>query len=337
MARGTGRSKKPPSGRWHQKQLKKRSPRSWLPASFGPVLPGVRSQLERVHQILRDSRYRIATDAPNPVNPCGDGRSWVVLCKPTSKLPKDVDPADFARQRLQSEGVRAEDVGYVDDNHQTIYVAVSPPPEPSREPTPKQAPAPQIDIRNELLQKIYGVNVSKLSRITSAAVKKEWMDAHRGEEPSGEYIVQETMQQTRDAIGVTPPEQLPASERADAQPFAAPGGRPNLVLGEWFDRMLQQARLVTSLIFGGNPPGDARRLSPDFFREVFDALRPDKQKEFVIAAREERMNNRELLAYIASVKHRSGSYAGKLRTKYRRASGKARMTSSAARLSTIDR
>jgi len=77
-----------------------------------------------------------------------------------------------------------------------------------------QVPSSQVEIRNQLLQKIYGVDVSKLSAISSAAVKKEWMDAHHGEEPSMEYVVQETMKRTRQPLGVMPsPERPSGSER----------------------------------------------------------------------------------------------------------------------------
>jgi hypothetical protein len=54
--------------------------------------------------------YQWLLDVADPENLTGDGKSWVLECKPTAKLPKDADPADLARQCLESEGVKADAV-----------------------------------------------------------------------------------------------------------------------------------------------------------------------------------------------------------------------------------
>src|SRR5271170_3962109 len=60
----------------------------WPSSSFGPVFPEVLAQLKRAYQILTTRGFRIVDD---PLNPLGDGRSWLLRCEPTDKLPNNAD------------------------------------------------------------------------------------------------------------------------------------------------------------------------------------------------------------------------------------------------------
>jgi len=75
----------------------------WPSSLFGPVLPEVLQQLKRAHQILTAKGFVFVGD---PLNPVGDGRSWVLRLEPTNKLPKGADFADLADRYLQSEGIK---------------------------------------------------------------------------------------------------------------------------------------------------------------------------------------------------------------------------------------
>jgi hypothetical protein len=74
----------------------------WPSPSFGPVLPSVLKELKQAHGILTTKGFLVVGD---PLNPLGDGRSWVLRLEPTNKLPQDADFADLADRYLQSEGI----------------------------------------------------------------------------------------------------------------------------------------------------------------------------------------------------------------------------------------
>jgi hypothetical protein len=74
----------------------------WPTPPFGPVLPSVLKQLKRARQGLVTKGFLVISD---PVNPSGDGKSWVLRFEPTDKLPKDADFAELADLCLQSEGL----------------------------------------------------------------------------------------------------------------------------------------------------------------------------------------------------------------------------------------
>jgi len=75
----------------------------WPSPPFGPVLPSVLKELKQAHRILTTKGFLVVGD---PLNPLGDGRSWVLRLEPTNKLPPDADFADLADQYLQSAGIK---------------------------------------------------------------------------------------------------------------------------------------------------------------------------------------------------------------------------------------
>jgi len=75
----------------------------WPSSHFGPVLPDVLHQLKRAHQILTSRDFVILDD---PLNPLGDGKSWVLKCEPPIQLPNGSDPGRFAQRCLQKEGIK---------------------------------------------------------------------------------------------------------------------------------------------------------------------------------------------------------------------------------------
>jgi hypothetical protein len=75
----------------------------WPSTFFGPVLPEVLKKLKGAHQILTSRGFVFIDD---PLNPLGDGRSWVLKCEPPDKLPNNSDPARLAGECLQAEGIK---------------------------------------------------------------------------------------------------------------------------------------------------------------------------------------------------------------------------------------
>jgi hypothetical protein len=161
---------------------------AWWPSSSFPS-PGwldVEQRFKCAHRVLTTNGFVIVAD---PENVTGDGKSWVLECKLTAKLPKDAELADLARQCLESEGVKVDGVVQFDDR--TLHVALSPPPQPIA--LVKVQEEPRTKTRTKLLQEIYGADVAKLSTISSVAIAKEWKDAHDGENPPMEYVIREKL------------------------------------------------------------------------------------------------------------------------------------------------
>jgi hypothetical protein len=75
----------------------------WPSPPFGPVLPSVLSELKRARRILTTTGFQVVGD---PVNPLGDGRSWVLRFEPTDKLRTNADLGELADRHLQSEGIK---------------------------------------------------------------------------------------------------------------------------------------------------------------------------------------------------------------------------------------
>jgi len=157
---------------------------AWWPSSSfpNPGWPDVVQNFKCAHRILTTNGFLIVAD---PENVTGDGKSWVLECKPTAKLPKDADPADLARQYLESEGVKVDEVGQLDESDRTLYVLLGPPPQPITSVEVQEEP--QTTRQTKLLQKIYGA-----------------VDAHEGENPPTEYGAREPMKRAGQALGVTP-------------------------------------------------------------------------------------------------------------------------------------
>ena len=71
----------------------------------------------------------------------------------------------------------------------------------------------RIKSRTEISQKIHGADVAKRSQMSSAAIAKEWRDAHDGENPLMDYVARETMERAGQRLGVTPtPQDAPRVE-----------------------------------------------------------------------------------------------------------------------------
>ena len=68
-----------------------------------PVLPSVLEELKRARRTLTETGFKVIGD---PLNPLGDGRSWVLRCKPTPDLPNNADLASLADRCLLSEGFK---------------------------------------------------------------------------------------------------------------------------------------------------------------------------------------------------------------------------------------
>ncbi|PWT92226.1 MAG: hypothetical protein C5B55_06775 [Blastocatellia bacterium] len=171
---------------------------AWWPSSrIGPVLHHqVREHLRRTHRILTAKGFLVSTD---PENVLGDGKTWVLECRATAKLPKDPNPAYLARQCLESAGVKVDAVVHLEEESKsTLHVSLSPPPQPiTSVKVPKE---PQTERRTKLLQKIYGVDVAELSAVST--ITEEWKSAHGGEKPPMEYVIPETMKRVREVLGV---------------------------------------------------------------------------------------------------------------------------------------
>jgi hypothetical protein len=133
---------------------------AWWPSSSfpSPGWPDVVQNFKCAHRILTTNGFLIVAD---PENLTGDGKSWVLECKPTAKLPKDADPADLARQCLESEGVKADEVVQLDEADRTLHVSLSPPPQPITSVEVQEEP--RTERRTKLLQKIYGFVPAKTS------------------------------------------------------------------------------------------------------------------------------------------------------------------------------
>ena len=118
----------------HRKLPKKTSPPrvTWPFRSFGPGFPGVREQLVRAYRTLTNSGFLIDCDAQNDL---GDGKTWVVECRSTDKLPKDTDLADLARQCLELKGIVTDGVSL---EGRTLYVTLS---LPARQTAPSEQPS----------------------------------------------------------------------------------------------------------------------------------------------------------------------------------------------------
>jgi hypothetical protein len=109
--------------------------------------------LKRAHQILTKRGFLILAD---PSNDLGDGKTWVLECERTDKLPKDADLADLARQCLQSNGMGIDGVF---PKGRILYVTLSPPAQRTTQASPE---SDRQRLRFERLRETYGVNLSQL-------------------------------------------------------------------------------------------------------------------------------------------------------------------------------
>jgi hypothetical protein len=186
----------------HRKLPKKTWPPrvTWPPRSFSPGFPGVREQLVRAFRTLTKSGFLIDSD---PQNDLGDGKTWVVECRSTDKLPKDTDLADLARQCLESKGIVTDGVSL---EGRTLYVTLSPPARqiaPSEQQSgPALAESERERLRAKRLRENYGINIDGPPIRSRSAIIKEYMEAHNGEQPPEEYVVGETLESVRQSLGM---------------------------------------------------------------------------------------------------------------------------------------
>jgi len=104
----------PPAG-WsdHERRLKARLEqleRLGFDAAWPPVLlplrTDVRELLGRTRRSLEGHGFEVRNVPDGLMNPLGDGKTWVVRCVPTAKIPPGQDAADLAWRCLESEGVK---------------------------------------------------------------------------------------------------------------------------------------------------------------------------------------------------------------------------------------
>jgi hypothetical protein len=113
--------------------------------------------------------------------------------------------ASSARQRLESEGVRVDEVYTLDQHDRTFEVVLSPPSRPIAQVETLQSEEERL--QRERLRKGYQIN-DVGSRIPSnQAISEEYRAAHNGEEPSFEYVMGEALKRAKESVaaGVTPP------------------------------------------------------------------------------------------------------------------------------------
>jgi hypothetical protein len=91
----------------------------WPSRDFGPVLPNVLEELKRAYRILTTAGFEVIGD---PLNPLGDGRSWVIRCEPTRNLPDNSNIANLAEQCLLEAGIKVAVKPVWDKN--TLLVAL---------------------------------------------------------------------------------------------------------------------------------------------------------------------------------------------------------------------
>ena len=76
--------------------------RPWRSLGWGLVTSEVLDFLQRSRAIFISNGFKVDSD---PVNPLGDGKSWVFRVEPTRNLPFGLDPLEIAR-KCQSECVK---------------------------------------------------------------------------------------------------------------------------------------------------------------------------------------------------------------------------------------
>jgi hypothetical protein len=76
------------------------------PSVFLPLRTDVRELLGRVRRILEERGFQVRGVPDNLLNQVGDGKTWVVRCMPTAKIPPGQDSADLAWRCLESEDVK---------------------------------------------------------------------------------------------------------------------------------------------------------------------------------------------------------------------------------------
>jgi predicted DNA-binding transcriptional regulator AlpA len=105
----------PPPVDWneHQQKLKARVDEleqlgfdaAWPPVLF-PLRTDVRELLGRARMLLEGHGFEVANVPDGLMNPLGDGKTWVIKCRPTAKISPNQDAAELVWRCLESQGVK---------------------------------------------------------------------------------------------------------------------------------------------------------------------------------------------------------------------------------------
>lgn len=97
-------------------------PSSSFPTPWWPKFQETFADLfKRAHRILTTNGFLVVDD---PYNESGDGKSWRLICKTTSKFPPRIGAADFARQCLELEHIKVQ---AVEPKEGALYIYLYPP------------------------------------------------------------------------------------------------------------------------------------------------------------------------------------------------------------------
>jgi hypothetical protein len=197
----------------------------WPSSSFpSPGWPEVVQQYKRAHRILTTAGFLVVAD---PRNDCGDGRTWVLRCKPTDKLPKDADPTNLSRQCLESDGMTLDGVLW---QGEMLSVVLSPPAKPVDQLQLRPA-SPELEqerLRGERLREIYGIDIAaRIPLIPSRrGTKHELTNPNSGLKSSTEEALGEAWKLVKRwfCASVTLPPPSPDEVLAQSKQQTRPGG-----------------------------------------------------------------------------------------------------------------
>jgi hypothetical protein len=175
------------------------------PPSNKHVDPEVYELLRRTRRVLRTNGYRLK---PDPLNPLGDGRSWILIFEPTGKIRRDADPVDLVSSLLEAESVEFDGIRKLENG--TFGVALRPPARRLRVPEP---PAALEDpyARYKLLREFEGLDPGFLTTPVSSnrEIIEQYMRTHGGETPTLEYVMGEALSQAKNLVADCLPPTLP--------------------------------------------------------------------------------------------------------------------------------
>jgi hypothetical protein len=197
----------------------------WPSSSFpSPGRPEVVQQYKRAHRILTTAGFLVVAD---PRNDCGDGRTWVLRCKPTDKLPKDADPTNLSRQCLESDGITLDGVLW---QGEMLSVVLSPPAKPVDQLHLRPA-SPELEqerLRGERLREIYGIDIAARIPLTPSrrGTEHELTNPNSGLKSSTEEALGEAWKLVKgwSCASVTLPPPSPDEVHAQSREQTRPGG-----------------------------------------------------------------------------------------------------------------
>jgi hypothetical protein len=198
----------------------------WWPSSSFPSSgwPEVAQQYKRAHRILTAAGFLVVAD---PRNDCGDGRTWVLRCKPTDKLLKDADPTNLSRQCLESDGMTLDGVLW---QGEMLSVVLSPPAKPvdQLQLRPASPELEQEGLRGERLREIYGIDIAARIPLISSrrGTEHELTNPNSGLESSTEEALGEAWKLVKQWVcaSVILPPHSPDEVLAQSRQETRPGG-----------------------------------------------------------------------------------------------------------------